>query len=267
MRSNEGQYWNAPCSITRSPSFNTTSRRLVKYVNASLSISVTVDGSVMRSNERQYGLIDEEGVWWQGKKKYQPPSISESEQEAAGIDERGDTNNSTEVDDSTTVLSVRLGGYRVPVITTKQLDQSKEESKAPPQTLEEDTKPPSQQPQQPKQHTPGSTLGILIPLMDMIDHKDAHPVQWESVYSKAPRSIPPKFYYTPPPQGEPSVESIPPSAVYCVHLLRNQLYPPSQISALSKSLYPRGGTLRGDLLYLISICQSSLFRWSVSAKG
>ena len=40
-------------------------------------------------------------------------------------------------------------------------------------------------------------------------------------YSKAPRSIPPRFYYTPPPQGEPSVESIPPSAVYLVYLLRN----------------------------------------------
>lgn len=120
-------------------------------------------------------LIDEEGVWWQGQKKYQPPSSSES------IDTKeADTNNAT---DSTTVLSVRLGGYRAPVITTSSIDQSKEEdSKPPPQPSEEESKLPSQQPQSPHR-PPGSTLGILIPLMDMIDHKHAHPVQWESVYN------------------------------------------------------------------------------------
>jgi len=109
-------------------------------------------------------LIDEEGVWWQGRKKYQPPSS-----ELDGI----------EKDDSNTVLSVKLGGYRAPIITTLSIDQSEEDSKPPPQPTE-DTKLPSQQS---KQHIPGSTLGILIPLMDMIDHKNAHPVQWESVYN------------------------------------------------------------------------------------
>ena len=118
-------------------------------------------------------LIDEEGVWWQGKKKYQPPSR---------LEKSGD-NTATELDDSTTVLSVRLGGYRAPVITTSSIDQStEEESKPPPQqTLEEESAKP--QPKQPNEYTPGSTLGILIPLMDMIDHKNAHPVQWESVYN------------------------------------------------------------------------------------
>jgi len=119
-------------------------------------------------------LIDEEGVWWQGRKKYQPPSES--------VDTEKDSNIAA-LDDSTTVLSVRLGGYRAPIITTSSADQSKEEeSKPPPQPSEEDTKLPSQ-PQQSKQHTPGANLGILIPLMDMFDHKNAHPVQWESVYN------------------------------------------------------------------------------------
>ena len=112
-------------------------------------------------------LIDEEGVWWQGRKRYQHPS--ELERDISG------DNSATELsDNSTTVLSVRLGGYRAPIITTQQLDQSKEEeSKPPPQPSAEES----------KQYTPGSTLGILIPLMDMIDHKNAHPVQWESVYN------------------------------------------------------------------------------------
>jgi len=116
-------------------------------------------------------LIDEEGVWWQGRKKYQPPSESMDKETIS---------ESALDDDSTTVLSVRLGGYRAPVITTSSIDQSKEEeSKSPPQPSEEDNKLPIQ-----PQHTPaGSTLGILIPLMDMIDHKNAHPVQWESVYN------------------------------------------------------------------------------------
>ena len=134
-------------------------------------------------------LIDEEGVWWQGRKKYQPPSSSEEAKQTSELDETDkDTDNSaTSTNDSTTVLSVRLGGYRAPVITTQQLDQSKEEEKALPQ--KDDTKLPYQQ--QLKQHTPGSSLGILIPLMDMIDHKNAHPVQWESVYysSTQTRSI------------------------------------------------------------------------------
>jgi len=121
-------------------------------------------------------LIDEEGVWWQGRKKYQPPP------ESGPVDKAKATNNAA-LDDDSTVLSVRLGGYRAPVITTHQLDQSKEDSKPPPQqTLAEDTKQQSQS-QQSKHHTPGSSLGILIPLMDMIDHKNAHPVQWESVYN------------------------------------------------------------------------------------
>ena len=118
-------------------------------------------------------LIDEEGVWWQGRKKYQPPSSSE----LADTEKAKDNTEAAALDDSTTVLSVRLGGYRAPIITTSSIDQSKEE---------EDTKLPSQ-PQQlkPQQHIPGSTLGILIPLMDMIDHKNAHPVQWESVYNSS----------------------------------------------------------------------------------
>ena len=121
-------------------------------------------------------LIDEEGVWWQGRKKYQPPS--ELEKEISG------DNSATSTNDSTTVLSVRLGGYRAPVITTSSSskDQSKEEESKQqplPQTLK-GSKLPSQQS---KQHVHGSSLGILIPLMDMIDHKNAHPVQWESVYN------------------------------------------------------------------------------------
>ena len=129
-------------------------------------------------------LIDEEGVWWQGRKKYQPPS--ELEKEISG------DNSATSTNDSTTVLSVRLGGYRAPVITTSSSskDQSKEEESKQqplPQTLK-GSKLPSQQS---KQHVHGSSLGILIPLMDMIDHKNAHPVQWESVYysSTQTRSI------------------------------------------------------------------------------
>jgi len=131
-------------------------------------------------------LIDEEGVWWQGRKKYQPPSESEQVADTGSTTEsrdiEKDTNNTTEVSsDSTTVFSVRLGGYRAPVITTQQLDQSKEEKSKPHPQIEEESKqqPQSRQPL----HIPGSTLGILIPLMDMIDHKNAHPVQWESVYN------------------------------------------------------------------------------------
>jgi len=121
-------------------------------------------------------LIDEEGVWWQGRKKYQPPP------ESGPVDKAKATNNAALDDDSTSVLRVRLGGYRAPVITTQQLDQLKEESKAPPQQPLEDSKQPQSQ-QSKQQHTPGSTLGILIPLMDMIDHKNALPVQWESFYN------------------------------------------------------------------------------------
>ena len=61
-------------------------------------------------------LIDEEGVWWQGRKKYQPPSESveaEPISKQVALDTRKDTDNSaTSTNDSTTVLSVRLGGYR-----------------------------------------------------------------------------------------------------------------------------------------------------------
>ena len=123
-------------------------------------------------------LIDEEGVWWQGRKKYQPPSKS-TEKDISADNSASDVSS-----DSTTVLSVRLGGYRAPVITTSSIDQSTEEESAKPppqQTLEEESAKP--QPKQPNEYTPGSTLGILIPLMDMIDHKNAHPVQWESIYN------------------------------------------------------------------------------------
>ena len=123
-------------------------------------------------------LIDEEGVWWQGRKRYQPPTETiDTEKDidnTTTVDTRKDISISTttEEDNSKTVLSVRLGGYRAPIITTTQTEQLLEDSKLPSQS------------QQPKhQHTPGSTLGILIPLMDMIDHKNAHPVQWESVYN------------------------------------------------------------------------------------
>ena len=127
-------------------------------------------------------LIDEEGVWWQGRKRYQPPSETTDTEKAIS----GDSSATEPSDDSTTVLSVRLGGYRAPVITTSSKDQPKEEeSKSPPQPSEEDNKLPSQPPQQPKESPAGSTLGILIPLMDMIDHKNAHPVQWESVYNSS----------------------------------------------------------------------------------
>lgn len=121
-------------------------------------------------------LIDEEGVWWQGRKKYQPPS--ELEKYISG------DNTATEPsDESTTVLSFRLGGYRAPIITTSSIDKQQpseeEESKPPSQPSEES----NQHLQSKQQHTSGSTLGILIPLLDMIDHKNAHPVQWESVYN------------------------------------------------------------------------------------
>eukprot|EP00578_Thalassiosira_sp_NH16_P013909 CAMPEP_0181125456 /NCGR_PEP_ID=MMETSP1071-20121207/27061_1 /TAXON_ID=35127 /ORGANISM="Thalassiosira sp., Strain NH16" /LENGTH=680 /DNA_ID=CAMNT_0023210903 /DNA_START=143 /DNA_END=2185 /DNA_ORIENTATION=- len=124
-------------------------------------------------------LVDEEGVWWVGHKNYVPPS-SLSSCPSSALGGKGnrvgnsdnapnpgkDTkttqeSNSQCEDDSPAILSIRLGGWRAPMITRQQAI-IEPKSQASPNTK------------------PGSTLGILIPLYDMMDHKPGYPVQWEA---------------------------------------------------------------------------------------
>jgi len=128
--------------------------------------------SMHQSRSFPRSLVDEEGVWWMGRKTYVPPSSSSplssiahngvgegvpsgKERQTAGDDSERN------VKDNGTILSVRLGGWRAPVITI-QREPPRPEPKLPPA----------------KQH--GSTLGIMIPLYDMLDHKPGHAVQWEA---------------------------------------------------------------------------------------
>eukprot|EP00580_Thalassiosira_gravida_P002014 CAMPEP_0201600606 /NCGR_PEP_ID=MMETSP0492-20130828/1606_1 /ASSEMBLY_ACC=CAM_ASM_000837 /TAXON_ID=420259 /ORGANISM="Thalassiosira gravida, Strain GMp14c1" /LENGTH=620 /DNA_ID=CAMNT_0048063397 /DNA_START=83 /DNA_END=1948 /DNA_ORIENTATION=- len=124
--------------------------------------------SMHQSRSFPRSLVDEEGVWWMGRKKYVPPSSSSAcngggSDFLAGKDTgkvRDDTNCNTA--NTRTILSVRLGGWRAPVITLQK-------------------EPPSQT-DEPNLHAKrhGSTLGIMVPLYDMLDHKPGHAVQWEA---------------------------------------------------------------------------------------
>ena len=156
-------------------------------------------------------LIDEDGVWWMGRKKYvrplpsPPPTVDDdvgvaSDAAACGIgaqkstselgDGRASASSGKDDDDNETsrietILSVRLGGYRAPVITTSNKEQKEDDEQQlpPPPEEEESNNQSSITENRQQQHIVGSTLGILLPLYDMLDHKNAHPIQWETAYN------------------------------------------------------------------------------------
>lgn len=128
--------------------------------------------SMHQSRSFPRSLVDEEGVWWQGRKKYVPPSESSSSSSLNSVTDSiivseevetgGDDSNCNNMNNGT-ILSVRLGGFRAPVISVQKDSFTQADEPPPPLS---------------KQH--GSTLGIIVPLYDMLDHKPGHAVQWEA---------------------------------------------------------------------------------------
>lgn len=116
-------------------------------------------------------LVDEEGVWWVGQKNYIPPPPSPSSSRPSSSPSHN--GNGDGINGSPTILSIRLGGWKAPVITRQQeiIEQS-----SPPQESHLQNKLQSSSPQEKY----GSTLGIMLPLLDMMDHKPCHAVQWEA---------------------------------------------------------------------------------------
>ncbi|KAL7539459.1 hypothetical protein ACHAXR_011867 [Thalassiosira sp. AJA248-18] len=140
-------------------------------------------------------LVDEEGVWWVGKKEYVPPpsasSSTNKEKACIGNDGSGVNGNGTEGDctnESGSIFSITLGGYKAPEITIRQKEQdgegtkqSTEDSYQPVKSAESSIHTTNKAATRPVTNKrPRSNLGIMIPLYDMLDHKTAHPVQWEA---------------------------------------------------------------------------------------
>lgn len=123
--------------------------------------------SMHQSRSFPRSLVDEEGVWWMGRKDIvanqsnnnqpdtttttQSPLFEKVEDEQIEIHD----------DDSatTTIVSYSMGGLRAPIIRISERSKNHNVPQQPP---------------------PGFTLGIMLPLFDMLDHKPGHAVQWES---------------------------------------------------------------------------------------
>lgn len=155
--------------------------------------------SVHQSRSFPRSLLDEEGVWWVGRKQLVGGDMLECSRKEEAVEEEEVEEDAAEADAESdnvrsggAVLRVRLGGWRAPRITCT----APTEEDSPPTdcndgatgdecaTTDKDAlDPPTPSPPS-STITPtpqkGSNLGIMLPLFDMLDHKPGHPVQWEA---------------------------------------------------------------------------------------
>eukprot|EP00956_Cyclotella_meneghiniana_P020569 scaffold36478_cov69-Cyclotella_meneghiniana.AAC.10 len=139
--------------------------------------------SMHQSRSFPRSLVDEEGVWWMGRKgivpnhstNNQPDTSTTTEsplfKQVVGVpieeihDDSKHENNDGVDSATTTIVSYRLGGFSAPIIRISERSKRHQEA---------DNHNVHQHP------PPGYTLGIMLPLFDMLDHKPGHAVQWES---------------------------------------------------------------------------------------
>lgn len=116
-------------------------------------------------------LIDEEGIWWVGEKSYVPPASAS----ASADQQHSEAEINKEVTNGSKILNVTIGGFSPPVIKLQSSDLEPESSPTPSSNA--------------NTRLPGSDLGIMLPLYDLLDHKPGHAVQWESEINAHNNSI------------------------------------------------------------------------------
>ena len=127
--------------------------------------------SMHQSRSFPRALVDEEGVWWQGRKQYVPPAGGGSGAVVARGAETGEEGLAGDHAGRSTLVRFQLGGHRAPQVTIRKTAPSQSDDERPPEP----------------ERRPGSTLGIMLPLLDMLDHKDGQAVQWETIRQKNQR--------------------------------------------------------------------------------